>query len=119
MPIPDFFYDLPLGVSPNMTTSETNSVNHSPSITSIEAMLAGLPKPDPIGLTGRMLVDRWICTPARFVRWRRKHRKSRINKKWQKRYGPVLETCKGVAYNVGGTMLACPCMANALKLNSK
>jgi hypothetical protein len=31
----------------------------------------------------------WAQAEFRFVRWKRKHKRSRINKKWQKKYGAI------------------------------
>jgi hypothetical protein len=53
-----------------------------------EQMIGGIP----------IIVDRYICKPE-FIRWRRKHRKARINKKWRKKYGAVI-ACKGVGYEM-------------------
>lgn len=106
-----------LGIPMNMMSS-TNGTNYSSSMASMKAMMATLPKPSPPFLNGRLLVCRWLCDPPKFIRWKRKHRKARINKKWQKRYGAVYEYCKGVAWNACGNLHVCPCMANALKLAS-
>jgi hypothetical protein len=39
-------------------------------------------------MTGmRLTVSKHICKPPLFLRWRRNHRRARINKKWHKRYG--------------------------------
>lgn len=54
-------------------------------------------------------ISNYICEPPTFVRWKRSHRKARINKKWHKLHGPVTSTCRGVAYRMGGEMIACPC----------
>lgn len=43
----------------------------------------------------RVQVSRFICDGPQFVRWRKSHRKSRINKKWHKRYGAIFTTCPG------------------------
>lgn len=58
-------------------------------------------------------VSDYMCK-TEFVRWRKNHRKSRINKKWHKRYGAIAR-CKGVAYNVAGMgIVMCPCVKAAL-----
>ena len=57
-------------------------------------------------LTGmRVLVDPNICEKV-FVRWLKSHRKSRINKKWHKKYGATIK-CNGVAFEVNGIGLVC------------
>lgn len=56
-----------------------------------------------------------LCEVPSFVRWKRNHRKSRINKKWHKRYGAEMKYCKGVAYRVGREFFVCPCMNELLK----
>lgn len=110
------YFSSSLGIPRDMMNS-TNGTNYSSSMASMKAMIAMLPpKPDPMALNGKIVVDRWICTPPTFVRWKRKHRKSRINKKWQKRYGAVMQPCKGVSYNMSGTILVCPCMVETIKL---
>ena len=55
-------------------------------------------------------VDRYLCDPPRFIRWKRNHRKARINKKWHKKYGAVYAYCQGKGYQVGGQLVVCPCM---------
>lgn len=50
-----------------------------------------------------------LCdTKKKYVR---RHRKSRINKKWEKRYGANLvveKECSGVSYQVRGAIFCCP-----------
>ena len=75
----------------------------------------------------QIVVYHFLCKPE-FIRWRRQHRKSRINRKWQKRYGAVV-ACKGVCYEVNLPSIAdlwsnrrlttkkivmCPCIKAAL-----
>ena len=59
-----------------------------------------------------VVVSKMLCDGPRFVRWRRKHRKKRINKKWQKKYGAVVEQCKGKGHVVdvgnGPVVYLCP-----------
>jgi len=76
-------------------------------------------------------VNKHLCQMV-FVRWRRSHRKSRINKKWQKKYGAVC-VCSGHGYVMkmqepprrvpGGVfipegkelLIACPCLVRQLE----
>lgn len=59
-------------------------------------------------------VDRNLCQ-SEFVRWKRTHRKSRIAKKWRKRYGPVVACKGGQAYQIRGLGLClCPCTKRQL-----
>ena len=51
----------------------------------------------------------YLCDSPKFLRWRKSHRKARINKKWHKRYGYETTTCPGVAYQMG-RQLMCPCV---------
>lgn len=51
-----------------------------------------------------VIVDRNLCQPE-FIRWRKKHRKSRIAKKWRKKYGAVT-ACKGVAFEISTPSIA-------------
>lgn len=58
-------------------------------------------------------VDRHLCK-IEFLRWARTHRKSRIAKKWRKRYGAVYSECPGVGYEMGlfkftRRLVVCPC----------
>lgn len=43
-------------------------------------------------------VNEYACELTTFLRWKKNHKKSRINKKWHKRYGAVYKTCPGVVY---------------------
>ena len=64
----------------------------------------------------KVSVNRYLCNGGKFVRWKRSHRKSRINKKWHKRYGMILSKCSGVCYEVQGIgMVMCPCVEAQLK----
>lgn len=60
----------------------------------------------------RVICQRHLCRPQ-FVKWNKRHRRSRINRKWQKRYGALVR-CDGVAYKVEDTLLVCPCAAKHL-----
>ncbi len=56
----------------------------------------------------KIVVNRYLCK-VEFVRWRKSHRKSRINKKWHKKYGAIWR-CKGMCFNLQGhTLVMCPC----------
>lgn len=44
-----------------------------------------------------------------FVRWRRRHRKRRIDNKWRKKYGAV-QRCKNVTVRAGNTIFTCQCV---------
>ncbi len=87
----------------------------------------------------RVRVSVYACTPKKFLRWKKSHRRSRINKKWHKRYGAEYEVCRGVAFQIAGhslrmdrwfpvlecsfemvlktpgTLVVCPCMWAKLK----
>ncbi len=66
-----------------------------------------------------------LCQPG--TRQRRVHRRSRINRKWKKRYGFVAAPCQGHAYACAPTAMgkstsqhvssiaACPCYVRKLK----
>lgn len=60
-------------------------------------------------LTGvKVYIEKCMCK-TEFIRWRKSHKRSRINKKWHKRYGAIY-ACKGVAYNMKGIgLICCPC----------
>lgn len=58
-------------------------------------------------------VSRYLCQPE-FAGWLKSHRRSRINKKWHKRYGPRLR-CKGRAYQIGDTFVVCPCVERKMR----
>lgn len=63
----------------------------------------------------RITESRYICESPRFLRWRRNHRKSRLNRKWHKKYGAVMTTCPGVYYEVRGQgLIMCPHAVRAL-----
>lgn len=63
----------------------------------------------------RVTVQRHLCQ-TKFLRWARTHRRSRINKKWRKKYGPVIAPCPGFAFEIAGMgLLVCPCVAAKLK----
>lgn len=66
-----------------------------------------------------VMVSHYLCEPPRFLRWRRNHRKSRINKKWHKRYGAVYSACPGKAYQLGGRLMVCPCVWDALQKEAR
>lgn len=59
-------------------------------------------------------INEWLCE-TKFVRWRKSHRKARINKKWHKKYGAIYSHCVGRGYQMGGKLILCPCMAAALR----
>ena len=54
-----------------------------------------------------VMVSKYICYFA-VAKQRRTHHRSRINKKWKKRYGFHETACSGKAYQVNGTMVVCP-----------
>ena len=58
------------------------------------------------------IVDPHLCQ-MEFVGWKKSHRRSRINKKWHKRYGPIMR-CRGYAYNISGRLACCPCVADKI-----
>lgn len=54
----------------------------------------------------RVVVDKFLCRTDRLVQ-RRTHRKSRINKKWRKKYG-FDSVCKGHTVIIGRDARVCP-----------
>lgn len=60
-----------------------------------------------------------LCTPGGPLRPRRPHRRARIAKKWQKRYGWVMKPCPGNAFEMmdygGRRIVCCPCVIAAVK----
>ncbi len=61
-----------------------------------------------------LTVDPHLCQVT-FVRWRKNHRKARINKKWHKKYGYVSECKQDSVYQVMGRLIGCPCMIAKLR----
>ncbi len=49
-----------------------------------------------------------LCDGGKFLRWRKNHRKSRINKKWHKKYGFEVTQCSNPAFRVGDKLIVCP-----------
>lgn len=47
-----------------------------------------------------IIVNQYACEGPKFLRWRKSHRRSRINKKWHKKYGAIYKPCPGVWYEV-------------------
>lgn len=57
----------------------------------------------------QVVVSGSMCEPPTFLRWKRSHRRSRINKKWHKKYGAVMKPCPGRAFQLPGCKLVvCP-----------
>ena len=52
-----------------------------------------------------IFLSNYLCT-YEFAGWRKNHRRSRINKKWHKKYGSIRK-CPGKAVQVAGLGLAC------------
>lgn len=65
-------------------------------------------------MNGMSVLENSHLCQMEFVRWRKTHRKSRINKKWRKRYGAVL-ACKGHGYQMAGSVVGCPCFVKRLR----
>lgn len=62
----------------------------------------------------RVHVNKYACRPE-FRRWKRVSRRKRQNKKWRKKYGPVV-ACPGVAFRVDGMgYVFCPCVEAEIK----
>lgn len=59
-----------------------------------------------------LTIDYQLCQ-LEFVGWKKNHRKARINKKWHKKYGPILR-CKGHVFRVGSKIVCCPCSWTSL-----
>lgn len=56
-----------------------------------------------------------LCDSPAFLRWKRNHRRSRINKKWHKKYGGVYSKCPGKGINVFGFLYLCPHAAESIR----
>jgi len=54
----------------------------------------------------KVYVDHFLCQPDE-IRQRRTNRKSRINKKWRKKYG-IERICHGRSYIFSGNAHMCP-----------
>lgn len=67
----------------------------------------------------QICVNPYLCSNE-FVRWVRNHRRSRINKKWHKRYG-MITRCSGSdrAYRVGDMVVCCPCLGKKIQEESQ
>jgi len=52
--------------------------------------------------------EKYFCKTT-FAGWRRTHKKSRIAKKWRKKYGATYK-CFGHAVRFNGTLVVCPCV---------
>jgi len=63
--------------------------------------------PEPLAAVP-VVVSWFICEVPRFIRWKRNHRRSRINKKWHRKYGTVMTTCRGACWRVGKCFVVCP-----------
>lgn len=50
----------------------------------------------------------------KFVRWRKTHRKKRINKKFKKKYGAIY-ACDRKCYVIGGYIYCCNCVLQEFK----
>lgn len=62
---------------------------------------------------GKIIVSKSLCMKT-FIRFRRNHRKARINKKWHKKYGAI-STCESkTAEMLNGTIIMCPCRKREL-----
>lgn len=57
-------------------------------------------------------VARFPCN-MEFVRWRRRHRNNRIDRKWRKRYGAVMR-CRRKTLRVGNTIYVCQCVLDKI-----
>lgn len=55
-----------------------------------------------------------LCQPGPEVQVRR-HRKSRINRKWRKKYGVRSAPCPGLVYRMMSSVHCCPCGREKLK----
>lgn len=62
---------------------------------------------EPFGL--RVYVAAELCR-MEFVRWRKSHRKSRINKKWHKKYGAIHRCANTEGIRMGDSLHVCPCV---------
>lgn len=56
----------------------------------------------------KVILINYICDSPKFIKYKKNHRKSRINKKWHKKYGAIYEECQGKAYEVFGEFYCCP-----------
>ena len=69
-----------------------------------------------------VVVSKFLCDFAAASFSLRRHRRVRINKKWNKRYGMLYYPphCTGKAYQVMGKLVVCPCVFKELeKLKEK
>ena len=56
-----------------------------------------------------------LCQPGGFLRWKRRHHRPCIQKKWR-RFGAVFGApCSGHGYMIAGQMVACPCYIAKMK----
>lgn len=68
--------------------------------------------------SNEIIVDKYLCQVT-FIRFKKSHRKSRINKKWHKRYGIITACVNDKAFKVGNKILVCPCMFEKMKKGLK
>ncbi len=56
-----------------------------------------------------------MCEPSLFVRWKRVHRRPRIQKRWR-RFGAIYTKCAGRGYHMAGLgIVGCPHWCQAVK----
>jgi len=56
-----------------------------------------------------IFLSSYLCETPKFLRWKRTNRNNRIAKKWRKKYGAVLQYCRGVMVETPGRFTVCPC----------
>jgi len=78
---------------------------------SIELMKAKYAKPSPF--ITQIVVNKYLCMST-FIRFRRNHRKKRVNKKWHKKYGAITKCESTVLQRHDGTLIMCPCRKTEL-----
>lgn len=67
----------------------------------------------------KIYVSTFLCERP-FLRWARPHRKTRIAKKWRKKYGAIFGRCPGKAFQLLGMgMVVCPCVMAALEADRR
>ena len=65
-------------------------------------------------------ISHYLCDLPTFLRWRRNHRKVRINKKWHKKYGYITKPCPGKCYEIRGIgLVMCPHFKEQLNAQTK
>lgn len=62
-----------------------------------------------------IVTSEMVCDQASFLRAKRPHRRPRIAKKWLRRFGAVMTTCRGKCVVLLGRYIACPHYMDKMK----